>query len=81
MIQEREQCHSNLKAELDINNFKAKPSKHQFRADSFIRLRACWQRGLSKNFEKLKVNSANEDFELTEMYALHSNTDVINLEL
>ena len=81
MIHERDQCHRNLKAELDINSSKTKPSKHQFRADSFIQLRACWQRGLSGISEKLEVNTAIEDFEPTEIYPLHSNTDFINSDL
>ena len=81
MIQEREQCHSNLKEELHMNNFKATPSKHQFRADSFIRLRACWCRGLSEIFERLHANTVIEDFEPTEIDTLHSNTDVVNLDL
>ena len=80
MIQERELCHNNLKTELRIAEYKAKPSTHRLKITSFIRLRACWQKGLEKVFNSLLKHKA-DDFIPKEMHGLHSINESINFDL
>ncbi len=79
MIQERERCHQNLKDEFCANK-KAKPNIHRFQADSFIRLRACWRRGLDLLFSELTECHANK-IDNVELHSLHSTASLINSEL
>ena len=85
MIQERELCHGNLKQEMDIDNCWTKPSKHQFKADSFIRLRACLHRGLKVVLDNLQLAKSNFNDKPVQLHALHFiniaiNHDVVNVE-
>ena len=78
MIQEREKCHQNLKQEIlpDVNT---KANEHKIRPDSFIRLRAAWQKCLQELFAELKSNKA-ENTTNSSIHALHSQ-DKLNDEL
>ena len=72
MIQERESCHQNLKAELGCNQ-TIRPKLHQFKADSFVCLRACWRKGLD-NFSNSTHNNET-------LHSLHSPHNVLNPNL
>eukprot|EP00794_Sanderia_malayensis_P010665 gene10665-11794_t len=80
MIQERELCHKNLKDELSVNKHKVKPSIHQFKADSFIHLRACWRKGLNEIFKDLTKGVVNESNLIT-LTSMHSKNIIVNPEL
>eukprot|EP00112_Aurelia_sp_Birch-Aquarium-sp1_P026730 Seg9689.1 transcript_id=Seg9689.1/GoldUCD/mRNA.D3Y31 product="hypothetical protein" protein_id=Seg9689.1/GoldUCD/D3Y31 len=78
IIQEREKCHQNFKQEM-LPNVTAKPNEHKIRPDSFIRLRAAWQKCLQELFAELKNNKAENNTE-SSIHALHSQ-DKLNDEL
>ena len=80
MIQERESCHKNLKDELCVDKHKVKPSIHQFKADSLIRLRACWRKGLNEIFKDLAERIASES-NSDNITSMHSKNIIVNPEL
>ena len=79
MIQEREKSHRNLQTELQNDN-KAKPTLHQFRAESFLHLRAAWHKGINSVFEETKANKQNNITD-GKLFALHSKSVTLNSDL